>query len=78
VLGLILAVLSPLCLGQAATAEGLAQGSGQTLRAVVGLGLLGGAGGVGYLLLGGLFRLDEVAHVTALVRRKLLRKKAGS
>ena len=34
--------------------------------------------GVGYLLLGGLFRLEEVAHVTALVRRKLLRKKAGS
>ncbi|HNJ83797.1 MAG TPA: hypothetical protein PKZ28_09205, partial [Piscinibacter sp.] len=49
VLGLILSVLSPLCLGQAATAEGLAQGSGQTLRAVVGLGLLGGAGGVGGL-----------------------------
>ena len=78
VLGLILSVLSPLCLGQAATAEGLAQGSGQTLRAVVGLGLLGGAGGVGYLLLGGLFRLEEVTHVTAMLRRKLLRKKAGS
>ena len=77
VLGLILSVLSPLCLGQAGTAEGLAQGHGLPVRAVIGLGLLCGVGGVGYLLLGGLFRLEEVDHFTGLLRRKLRRGQAG-
>ena len=78
--GLILSRCSAaLCLGQAATAEGLGQGSGQTnlCGAVVGLGLLGGAGRRRLSAARRAVSAEkEVTHVTAMLRRKLLRTRA--
>ncbi|HNN93354.1 MAG TPA: murein biosynthesis integral membrane protein MurJ [Pseudomonadota bacterium] len=73
VMGLVLHALSPLCLGAAASAEGFMAGPSHVplWRAILGLGVLGGAGGLSYALLCALMQVEEVGEVLATLRRRL-------
>lgn len=73
VMGLVLWTLAPLILGPAAHAAGLAAGPARVPLwwAVLGLGLLTGAGGLAYGALCALMQVSEVEEVLAAVRRRL-------
>lgn len=75
VMGLVLWTLAPLLLGPAVHAAGLSAGPARVplWRAIGGLGVLTGVGGLAYAGLCGLMQVGEVSDLLSAVRRRLPR-----
>jgi putative peptidoglycan lipid II flippase len=76
VMGLVLLTLAPLLLGPAMHAEGFLPGPLRVplWRAIAGLGLLCGVGGLSYAALCGLMQVGEVGELLAALKRRVNRK----